>query len=246
MAGDFLRHEACPKCGGGDPLARYSDGHGYCFSCGYYEAGRESGYLHHFTSDTVEPIVQPLNPLDWPRDAQNEIPVKALTWIKQYGIMDAELREHDVQWSDDRQMLLFPIRNRWGELIAWQGRSFGSYGSKWFTKGDVANLIHILGGGVSSTIVLVEDIVSAIKVSRHAPCMHLFGTKIRLETLQRLSSGPKPYRRLLIWLDEDAARKAALAALQAYQLGFERVSYLSTPRDPKANSDDEIKEKLGL
>lgn len=37
--------EPCPKCrengndGSGDNLARYSDGHGYCFACEYYEKG---------------------------------------------------------------------------------------------------------------------------------------------------------------------------------------------------------------
>lgn len=51
----FLYHEACPSCqsdGGdssGNNLARYSDGHGYCHACKYYEhaegteAGKESG-----------------------------------------------------------------------------------------------------------------------------------------------------------------------------------------------------------
>lgn len=29
--------EPCPKCGSRDNLARYSDGHGYCFGCGHYE-----------------------------------------------------------------------------------------------------------------------------------------------------------------------------------------------------------------
>lgn len=33
----FLRHEACPKCSSKDNLARYEDGHGYCFGCDYYE-----------------------------------------------------------------------------------------------------------------------------------------------------------------------------------------------------------------
>ncbi len=32
-----VRHEPCPKCGSRDNLGRYSDGHGYCFGCGYYE-----------------------------------------------------------------------------------------------------------------------------------------------------------------------------------------------------------------
>jgi twinkle protein len=36
---EFLRHEACPNCGSNDNLGRYTDGHGYCFGCGYYEGG---------------------------------------------------------------------------------------------------------------------------------------------------------------------------------------------------------------
>jgi len=35
---EFIQHEVCPQCGSRDNLARYSDGHGYCFGCGYYEA----------------------------------------------------------------------------------------------------------------------------------------------------------------------------------------------------------------
>lgn len=33
----FLRHEPCPSCGSKDNLARYTDGHGYCFGCNHYE-----------------------------------------------------------------------------------------------------------------------------------------------------------------------------------------------------------------
>ena len=33
----FVRHEPCPSCGSKDNLARYSDGHGYCFGCNYRE-----------------------------------------------------------------------------------------------------------------------------------------------------------------------------------------------------------------
>lgn len=42
----FSHHEPCPQCqrnGGdwnGDNLARYSDGHGYCHVCGYYETAQ--------------------------------------------------------------------------------------------------------------------------------------------------------------------------------------------------------------
>lgn len=34
-----IGHEPCPACGSQDNLARYDDGHGYCFGCQHYEAG---------------------------------------------------------------------------------------------------------------------------------------------------------------------------------------------------------------
>ena len=33
----FLQHEPCPACGSKDNLARYSDGHAWCFGCCHYE-----------------------------------------------------------------------------------------------------------------------------------------------------------------------------------------------------------------
>lgn len=33
----FSHHESCPKCGSADNLARYDDGHAYCFGCHYRE-----------------------------------------------------------------------------------------------------------------------------------------------------------------------------------------------------------------
>ena len=38
---NFLNHEPCPKCGSRDNLARFDDGHGYCFGCQYYEPSTE-------------------------------------------------------------------------------------------------------------------------------------------------------------------------------------------------------------
>ncbi len=44
--------EPCPKCGSRDNLARYSDGHGYCFGCRYYEKG------DGFVSDSLKAPVE--------------------------------------------------------------------------------------------------------------------------------------------------------------------------------------------
>jgi twinkle protein len=34
-----IGHEPCPSCGSTDNLARYDDGHGYCFGCEHYQHG---------------------------------------------------------------------------------------------------------------------------------------------------------------------------------------------------------------
>lgn len=36
---EFIHKEPCPECGSRDNLARYTDGHGYCFGCEYFEPG---------------------------------------------------------------------------------------------------------------------------------------------------------------------------------------------------------------
>ena len=38
----FVRHERCRSCGSKDNLARYNDGHGYCFGCHYRDNGDDS------------------------------------------------------------------------------------------------------------------------------------------------------------------------------------------------------------
>lgn len=38
----FLHHEPCPQCGSKDNLARYDDGHAWCFGCNYREHNGET------------------------------------------------------------------------------------------------------------------------------------------------------------------------------------------------------------
>ena len=45
---EFVRHEPCPECNSRDNLARYSDGHAYCFGCEYREPA--VGEVNEFTN----------------------------------------------------------------------------------------------------------------------------------------------------------------------------------------------------
>ena len=56
----FTRHEECPKCSSRNNLARYSDGHAYCFStgCGYFEPATDTAVQSSsFTNGTYKQVV---------------------------------------------------------------------------------------------------------------------------------------------------------------------------------------------
>jgi len=43
---EFVKHEPCPACGSKDNMARWSDGHTFCFGCGYRQsANDDEGYI---------------------------------------------------------------------------------------------------------------------------------------------------------------------------------------------------------
>ena len=59
---EFLQHESCPQCGSKDNLARYTDGHAYCFGCKYYETGKGEPLAEVTKSNTtlIDVVTAPL------------------------------------------------------------------------------------------------------------------------------------------------------------------------------------------
>ena len=58
---EFLRHEPCPNCGSKDNLARYTDGHAYCFGCDHYEHSSSTEVKETYkVTDLIEYEVVPL------------------------------------------------------------------------------------------------------------------------------------------------------------------------------------------
>ena len=89
----FLGHEPCTQCGSSDGLARYDDGHGFCFACESY-----------VDADGVEPEIKAPTPsglLDWKPMPLKTRGIKASTCkLAGYGV--AEWKGHRVQVADYR------------------------------------------------------------------------------------------------------------------------------------------------
>jgi len=153
------------------------------------------------------------------------------------GVHDCNKDTKSLQYAP---LLVMPIFDTYQNLLMWQARYFGSERRcpKYWTKGN-RGCFHILGNE-SPTITLVEDLVSAVKVSRHGTCMPIFGSEISNEVATVLSSR---FLNLNIWLDKDKLDYAN-GRCRSLQLLFDRVRVINTEVDPKETSDSDIRSIL--
>jgi len=241
----FTGHKACPKCGSKDNNYRYPDGHEFCFGrCGYFTkapATKESVCaLMQERKDKEKPILA--NTITkWPDDA-GKVEGKGLTWLKKYGMLDYEIKINSILWSQSQEQLIFPIYEdeHSCDCIGWQARNFRPHSKKYFTVGSMDKILHILGltRHTNTDIIIVEDIVSAIKVSRHFRAMPLFGSGLSKDKLTRISRYTNHVR---FWLDSDKLGQSMLLSKLASQLGM-KSSVIFTEQDPKEKSDTDIKQ----
>lgn len=230
---NFIKHNPCPRCGSKDNLGEWDDGHVYCFGCGYYTS--PTGIQHKPKEN------KDIKGTYLPDDADLYIPSEPLQWLKKYEITAQEINHNKILWSESKKYLCFPYFGQDNILEAWQGRYFGDNKEhpKWITYGKIQDHLKIffLTDAEKEGIILVEDIVSAIKISRQYPCSPLFGSNADWKTLARYYRYTK---KLILWLDEDKYKSSHKFASRATLLGFDaRVIY--TSKDPKEYNNEEIK-----
>lgn len=215
LKSNFIKHEPCPKCGSRDNLARYSDGSGYCFGCGYKERRTH-------LPEAVPTQKKYFHLVD-------KLPQRNVEWLRKYDLTDDEISIFKYSPELDRHVFTDGMYYEMRDVTNKKRKSL-SFGEKPL----------VIFGNHGGTIVLVEDIVSAIKVSRVTDAQPLFGSYIESDRLQSLF---KAYRSLVIWLDRDKYAQALKFARTASFIGF-KVKVVSTPKDPKECSMEEIRKQL--
>ena len=102
-------HEPCPKCGSKDNLARYPDGHGYCFGecCNHYEHGSDSSSIQDISKSNGvfrQGIYESLN---------------------KRGISEETCRffKYQVSYDNNKKVHIAPYFNEENKLIAQQLRT---------------------------------------------------------------------------------------------------------------------------
>ena len=239
----FLYHEPCPACGSKDNLAVYDDGHKYCFGCHWQEQGLIS--LRNVFKSSLEAAGAPQARSSYPSDAQSDfIRLDALQWLLKSHITQEQRQQWNIQWSPNRQMLCWPITAFVSNArLGWQGRCFAPDAkTKTVIYGSIHDNVCVLAQQwpLPNTVVMVEDYISAIRVSTYYPCVPLFGCNSTIRDLETLFSH---FDKLVVWLDSDKLDNARKIAQKASLIGFDaRVCY--TELDPKAYSNEDIKNYL--
>ena len=168
-----------------------------------------------------------------PYDITDELPTSALVWLRMYNVTQQEIQKYGLCWSPKYDRLVLPVRDENGKLVYWQGRYFGhdkcqpkyintrsSRGNVWFDT-----------GGDCKTVVLVEDILSAIAVSRtgEARAIALLGSFISDNLIVKLLSED---RQVCVWLDRDKWCESLAFTKRLNVFGI-TAKTISTTKDPK-------------
>jgi hypothetical protein len=160
-----------------------------------------------------------------------------------------------VVYSPSRDQIIYQLGNVWQARNLQVGGSQGNSGrkkSKNFTSGNVNECTHIYGAASSDRdlsgsvegeqghfprLVIVEDPVSAIRISALEDSMPLLGSYLATE---RLNAVAGLYKRLVVWLDSDKLKEARGIAERAQLIGIE-AKVIYTDLDPKCYTHDELK-----
>ncbi len=95
--------------------------------------------------------------------------------------------------------------------------------------------------GKVDTVVVVEDILSAIRVGTTFPCIALRGTSCNTSKLDQLRKSADSF---IVWLDGDRPGINAAKKLGNKLTWVGKVCYIRTKEDPKAYSNEEIQEMI--
>jgi hypothetical protein len=235
------RREPCPKCRergadrSGDNLVLFPDGGGHCFACGHHVF---PSIFERFQKVKEEDGAKSeKGPL--PRDFTREVPAVAWKWLLKFGLPYSYWKPYTgYSPADERLVLTVGNPTKFS-----QGRYLGTEEGrrKWFFYGDPRSApVEVLGdpfADPTKRLVLVEDLISAHKVGQVAPAICLFGTNISDEVIRVLKALRSP---VVVWLDGDqySTIHKKVNRLQTF-LAYP-VSFVSTEKDPKEHSLDEI------
>jgi hypothetical protein len=223
---NFIKLGPCPHCGSRDNRAEYKNGY-WCFGCSTLELKKDTQTLR----DRVYGTQQTKADSNLSINVIKQIPQKAMQWLLKYDIRQDEIDKYNIGWEPDMNILVLLQNSSY-----WQGRNFGFGNMKYKSNGMKPLTIY----GEGDTIIVVEDVLSAIKIARtHKYCASpLLGSSLSKQAESQLV---KDYKKIYVWLDRDKAKQAVRIRNRLRSLGVSSKAII-TELDPKEYDKQTITE----
>lgn len=227
----------CPYCGAKRGFAKATD-HTHCFKCGHHlNYDRNSLVRLDQGSEKQTHIWDGKLPSDY---QTGSLSGEWIVYITQF--LDLEFANKVCGYSSIYNRLIFPIYDNNSTLKCWQGRSLHSE-PKWITTSaryPWGNKYPFISSD-SERYVIVEDIISAHKVSQVHPTIALLGSSPSNTLCNFLLSKANKF---IIWLDNDEAGKEGTKKLLQKMNMCATLEIRNTKYDPKLYSLKRIEEIL--
>lgn len=208
---EFLRKEPCPKCGSKDNLARYTDGHAYCFGCKHHEPG--DNQLDTQTEAPSEQRTTDFVALGEPSDWQSR--GISLESAQKWGFTRSTLNGDPVRlfnYRNSAQQLV-------GQKIRFAGKDFRYRGA----KEDICLYGMWLWRDGGKKVVVVEGELDAISLSQMQghkwPVVSVpLGAAGAVKALKKNLAWLEQYEEIILMFDQDEPGQEATA--ECCQIGF--------------------------
>jgi hypothetical protein len=233
------------NCGAGRTLVINHRNNGYsafCFRCdgkGWEEKGRMSIAEITAMNKLNEEARSFTSKIVLPKDFSADIPIAGRLWLYRASITESLIKKYNIGYSEELKRVIVPVY-RYNKLVWFIGRAvFKGQEPKYLAPSENRDRILFQSGKLNKTIVVTEDILSAIRVGQLIGSVSLLGTKLSIEQLTVLMD-----YKVILWLDSDAAGRHA-ATKMAKELGMVTDVYdVCTKTDPKMLSKQEIHDVL--
>lgn len=240
-----FNHEECGDTRRRLYVARTSNGYLFhCHNCAPAFSGRcrtsNNRRLSNRDLLSSQEVTKDESILSLPEDYTPRISDAGVAWLMKYGITPDEIKRFKIGYSPSANRVILPVY-RDGALIFWQGRALGEAKPKYLSphiKGD--NKWFVNPSVTSTTVVLVEDVLSAIKVGRVSASIALLGSHIPNSILDICSQ----YDKIILWLDYDKRVEAVKYAKRLHSLLGKQILVVATQKDPKEYPTEEIHKEL--
>lgn len=217
----------CPDCGSSDGLAKYPNGN-WCFSCGTLTPGinnvKKTGFdINLVQQDDVLTLLQ--------KD-----------YLNKYHLGNEDVKRYKITNNSRNNRINFGYYSNGTLIGCWMRSLDPNVKPKWLFAGNKNFNWHYKNYKYTKDVlVLVEDVISAIRVSKYCSVVCLGGTSINSRILTPLVL---QYNKVVLFLDGDKAGKTATEKIKQYYKLMREVKIIKTTKDPKEYTDEELIEVL--